>query len=347
MKIHRLTRIAIGTAAALLACATAYARGVTKSEPTPTTTADSTQAGAQGAGVKRTLGFGSVKMTEGSGSDQEGLSMLRELAGFPGFDSTGYSNAQTDAPVCRECAGVKQALAQFLGEGQRFKIKDDAANSNFLVEGIVLDMTKSAASTDLTSQHSGGVLGSVPHGLGGILKGSNASANSEKLRMDVAVKITNSITKETRTKQFAGYATAKDIGLDIKGVFGTGSERETSVAVACADAARQAARWVEQTTAEISAGLQVWADVVSTKKATTGAKADSTVTLNLGGVDGMVNGVSFDIGEALAVRPGVFIIEEPIATVEVYQVEDYVSRARVITTTGAIQTKTMKAKLRD
>lgn len=161
--------------------------------------------------------------------------------------------------------------------------------------------------------------------------------------MDLTVRLKNTKTGEIRSKQFSGSAEAKDTGINLSGLFNTSSETEVNIATACADAAQKAANWINTVYDEIDAGIEVWADVVRIKQST--AKKDSMVTLNLGRVDGVVPDIEFEVGEPLEVRPDIFIIDEPAAVLQVVEVEDYVCRAKVVSSNMAIDSKTMHATL--
>ncbi|MCB9367163.1 MAG: hypothetical protein H6508_08295 [Calditrichaeota bacterium] len=271
-------------------------------------------------------------------SYEQTLNLLRAMHGKDVQNGGTTPPAAPVVPFCSECEGVKSAIAEHLGKGAVFKIRDGESKTDFTIEGIILNKTHKTQGTDARAKKPG-ILGTfIPDP-----SATSAGMNKKEVRMDLTVRLKNTKTGEIRSKQFSGSAEAKDTGINLSGLFNTSSETEVNIATACADAAQKAANWINTVYDEIDAGIEVWADVVRIKQST--AKKDSMVTLNLGRVDGVVPDIEFEVGEPLEVRPDIFIIDEPAAVLQVVEVEDYVCRAKVVSSNMAIDSKTMHATL--
>lgn len=311
-----------------------------ENNPTPPATPSSPSA----PHMKYTVCFGEITMTQSTAeSNVEDYAFRKAMMAAQGQDTSGFG-ASPGASGCSECAGVKQSITQFLGDAGSFKIRDQKQGSHFQIDGVIINKAESSTSTTANSNSARGRLRNLPGGIGGLLGGSEVATKNQELRMDVAVTITNLVTRETRSHQVSGSASAKDLGIDVEGFFQVGKDKDPNIAIACADAAKQAALWLNQTAESISDGLEFWADVVRVQQ--NAAKKDSLVMINLGKVDGVVPGLVFAVGDTFSIRPGIWEIEQA-GLVETQTVEDFYSWAVVKESSKAIKARVMAAKLRN
>lgn len=269
---------------------------------------------------------------------EQTMNLLRAAYGKDDQVESAATPAAPEVVLCSECEGVKHAIAEFLGKGAIFKIRDGAGTTDFQIDGIILNKTVSTSNTNVRAKKPGLLDSFIPDPLA-----TGGKLSKSKVQMDLTVQLKNTRTGEIRSKQFAGSAEAKDVGINLSGLFNAQSDHQLNIATACADAAKRAAAWINDISSEIDNGIEVWADIVRIKQ--NKDKQDSMITINLGTVDGVVPDIEFEIGERLEVRPGIFIIDEPVAAVRVVEVEDYICRAKVVSSSASVDAKTMRATL--